>query len=63
MAATAQVLSELFPRDAPFFQSRAEEDAAFRQRIIADLEEALEAEGFERDPAVVEALRIRFKSK
>ena len=43
--------------------ARAEEDAAFRQRIIADLEEALEAEGFERDPAVVEALRIRFKSK
>ena len=43
--------------------ARAEEDAAFRQRLIADLEEALEAEGFERDPAVVEALRIRFKSK
>ena len=43
--------------------ARAEEDAAFRERLIADLEEALESEGFERDPAVVAALRIRFKSK
>ena len=43
--------------------ARAEADAAFRQRLIADLEAALEAEGYERDPAVVEALRIRFKAK
>jgi len=43
--------------------ARAEADAAFRERLIADLEEALELEGYERDPAVVEALRIRFKSK
>jgi len=43
--------------------SRAEEDAAFRVRLIADLEAALEAEGYERDPAIVEALRIRFKAK
>jgi hypothetical protein len=42
---------------------RAEADAAFRKRLLADLEAALEAEGYERDPAVVEALRIRFKSK
>jgi uncharacterized protein YjiS (DUF1127 family) len=42
---------------------RAEADAEFRKRLVADLEAALEAEGYERDPAVVEALRVRFKSK
>ena len=42
---------------------RAEADADFRKRLVADLEAALEAEGYERDPAVVEALRVRFKSK
>jgi len=39
---------------------RARADAEFRQRLIADLEAALEQEGYERDPAVVEALRRRF---
>ena len=43
--------------------ARAEADAAFRERLIANLEEALELEGYERDPAVLEALRVRFKSK
>jgi hypothetical protein len=43
--------------------SRAQEDAAFRARLIADLEEALAAEGYERDPVVVEALRLRFEAK
>jgi hypothetical protein len=42
--------------------ARAEADAAFRKRLIADLEGALQAEGYERDPAVVEALARRFKS-
>jgi hypothetical protein len=42
---------------------RAEADADFRRRLIADLEAALDAEGYERDPAVIEALRVRFKSK
>ena len=42
--------------------ARAEADAEFRRRLVADLESALEAEGFERDPAVVEALRARFKA-
>jgi hypothetical protein len=42
--------------------ARAEADAAFRQRLVADLEAALETEGYERDPAVVEALRLRFKA-
>jgi len=43
--------------------ARAEADAAFRARLVADLEAALEGEGYERDPAVVEALRVRFKAK
>jgi hypothetical protein len=43
--------------------SHAEADAEFRRRLVADLEAALEAEGYERDPAVLEALRVRFKAK
>jgi hypothetical protein len=39
--------------------ARAEADAEFRARLVADLEAALEAEGYERDPAVLEALRQR----
>jgi hypothetical protein len=37
--------------------SRAEEDAAFRARVVADLEAALEAEGITPTPSVVAALR------
>jgi regulator of protease activity HflC (stomatin/prohibitin superfamily) len=43
--------------------ARAEADADFRARLVADLEAALEAEGYERDPAVIELLKVRFKSK
>ena len=43
--------------------ARAEADAAFRERLIADLEGALAAEGYERDPAVLAALRLRLTSK
>ena len=43
--------------------ARAEADAEFRKRLVADLEAALEAEGYEPAPAVVEALRVRFKAK
>ena len=39
--------------------ARAEADVEFRKRLIADLESALAAEGYERDPRVVEALRRR----
>ena len=39
--------------------ARAEADAAFRARLVADLEAALEAEGVEPDPALVRALRAR----
>jgi hypothetical protein len=42
---------------------RADADAEFRARLVADLDAALEAEGYERDPGVMEALRVRFKSK
>jgi hypothetical protein len=38
---------------------RAEEDADFRRRLIADLEAALQAEGVEPEPALKEALRRR----
>jgi len=43
--------------------ARAEADAEFQRRLVADLEAALEAEGYEPRPQVVEELRIRFKSK
>ncbi len=39
--------------------ARAEEDAALRTRLVADLEAALEAEGIEPTPSVVAALRAR----
>ena len=39
--------------------ARAEEDAAFRAEVVADLEAALEAEGIEATPSVVAALRTR----
>jgi hypothetical protein len=42
---------------------RAEADADFKARLVADLEAALEAEGYERAPAVIEVLKVRFKSK
>jgi hypothetical protein len=42
--------------------ARAEADVDFRGRLVADLEAALAAEGYERSPAVIEALRVRFKA-
>ena len=38
---------------------RARADDRFRRALIADLESALAAEGYEPDPKVVEALRRR----
>jgi hypothetical protein len=43
--------------------ARAEADAEFRKRLVADLEAALAAEGYERDPAVLAALRVRLEAK
>jgi hypothetical protein len=42
---------------------RAEEDADFRRRLIADLEAALQAEGIEPEPALKEALRRRLAAE
>ena len=42
--------------------ARAEEDAAFRALVVADLEAALEAEGIEATPSVVAALRTRLSA-
>jgi hypothetical protein len=39
--------------------ARAEADSAFRSRVVADLEAALEAEGIDPTPSVVAALRVR----
>ena len=39
--------------------ARAEEDAAFRQALVADLEDALRTAGIDVHPAVVEHLRKR----
>jgi hypothetical protein len=38
---------------------RIEQDAEFRRRAVADLEAALQSEGYEPDPALVDALRHR----
>ena len=40
---------------------RAEADAEFRSRLIADLEAALREEGVEPSPALVEAIRYRLE--
>ena len=42
--------------------ARAEEDAAYRARVVADLQAALEAEGIEPTPSVVAALRTRLEA-
>jgi hypothetical protein len=42
---------------------RARADDRFRRALIADLESALAAEGYERDPKLVEALRRRLPAE
>ncbi len=42
--------------------ARAEADAAYRERLIADLESALAAEGIEPTPSILDELRNRFRS-
>ena len=42
--------------------ARAEADARFREALIADLESALAAEGFEPDERTLDQLRERFTS-
>jgi hypothetical protein len=64
-AAWVRAAQELPPARAGLDEivARAEADAHFKARLVADLEAALEAEGYERDPAVVEVLKVRFNSK
>ncbi|MFN8152398.1 MAG: hypothetical protein U0R24_14910 [Solirubrobacterales bacterium] len=42
--------------------ARAEADAAFREEVLADLEEALRAEGQEPSPQLVAALKARLEA-
>ena len=39
--------------------ARAEADAAFRHALVADLEQALAAEGYEPDRRVLDEIRVR----
>jgi len=39
--------------------ARAEADAAFRARLVADLEAAVEEAGYEATPAVLASIRLR----
>jgi hypothetical protein len=43
--------------------ARAEADASFRARLIADLESALAEEGVEPTPPILDELRERFRSQ
>jgi hypothetical protein len=42
--------------------ARAEADAAFRGRLVADLESAVKEAGFEATPSVLASLRLRLES-
>jgi hypothetical protein len=42
--------------------ARAEADAAYRERLVADLESALAAEGIDPTPSILDELRDRFRS-
>ncbi|HXR11119.1 MAG TPA: hypothetical protein VN770_02385 [Gaiellaceae bacterium] len=42
--------------------ARATADAAYRARVLSNLEAALEAEGHEASPSVIAALRLRLGS-
>jgi hypothetical protein len=42
--------------------ARAEADVAYRERVVADLESALAAEGIEPTPPLLDELRDRFRS-
>ncbi len=63
-AAWVQAAIELAPARTALDEivRRAEEDAAYRERIVADLEAALAAEGVEPTAPVLDALRARLNS-
>ena len=60
-AAWVQAAQELGParRHLDEIVARAEQDEAFRQALIADLEAAVAAAGYEPQPALLESLRLR----
>lgn len=43
--------------------ARAEADAEFRKALVADLEAALEREGYEPDPLLVDAVKKRLSER
>ena len=43
--------------------ARAEADARYREQLVADLEQMLEAEGVEPNPVVLDALRERLSTQ
>jgi hypothetical protein len=49
-------------RDLDMIVARAEADLEFRQALIADLEAALAAEGYEPERVLVAALRVRLEN-
>ena len=51
-----------FRRTLDGIVTRAEADRAFQEALVADLEAALEAAGFEPEPRIVEELRRRMDS-
>jgi type VI protein secretion system component VasF len=42
--------------------ARAEADAAFRARLVADLEAAIEEAGYEATPSVLASIRLRLEA-
>jgi hypothetical protein len=56
--AAAQELP-LAKRGLDDLMARAEADAQFREALVADLEAALEREGYEADPPLVDAVKRR----
>jgi len=60
-SAWVQAAQELPPRRGALddIVARAERDVEFRRRLLADLESALAAEGYDAEPPVLDALRRR----
>jgi hypothetical protein len=53
----------LFRRTLDEIVERAEADARFRQALLADLEAAVAAEGYEAEPRLLDAIRHRLRSE
>ena len=53
----------VFRRTLDEIVERAEADARFRQALLADLEAAVAAEGYEAEPRLLDAIRQRLHSE